>query len=137
MSVSGSPSRVPVDVFPQSDGLPSVSSIDTGPLTQFSDELYDFVVASIATTPATALVTEYRRSGRQLRRHGSRATIQDQKCEGGHGQGQLRGRRGSAPQMLGDKWVDRSLANRNDFNADFIDQITRHVWCDIWTRPGT
>ena len=27
-------------------------------------------------------------------------------------------------------------ANRNDFNADFIDQITRHVWCDIWTRPG-
>jgi 4-carboxymuconolactone decarboxylase len=39
-------------------------------------------------------------------------------------------------KMLGDKWVDRSLANRNDFNADFIDQITRHVWCDIWTRPG-
>ena len=39
-------------------------------------------------------------------------------------------------KLLGDKWVDRSLANRNDFNADFLDQITRHVWCDIWTRPG-
>ena len=39
-------------------------------------------------------------------------------------------------KMLGDKWVDRSVANRNDFNADFLDQITRHVWCDIWTRPG-
>ena len=39
-------------------------------------------------------------------------------------------------RMLGDAWVDRSLANRNEFNADFIDQITRHVWCDIWTRPG-
>jgi alkylhydroperoxidase/carboxymuconolactone decarboxylase family protein YurZ len=39
-------------------------------------------------------------------------------------------------KMLGDAWVDRSLANRNEFNADFIDQITRHVWCDIWTRPG-
>ncbi len=39
-------------------------------------------------------------------------------------------------RMLGDKWVDASLAKRDDFNADFIDQITRHVWCDIWTRPG-
>ena len=39
-------------------------------------------------------------------------------------------------RMLGDAWVDRSLGNRNEFNADFIDQITRHVWCDIWTRPG-
>jgi 4-carboxymuconolactone decarboxylase len=39
-------------------------------------------------------------------------------------------------RMLGDKWVDRSLAGKNDFNADFLDQITRHVWCDIWTRPG-
>jgi alkylhydroperoxidase/carboxymuconolactone decarboxylase family protein YurZ len=39
-------------------------------------------------------------------------------------------------KMLGDAWVDRSLANRNEFNADFLDQITRHVWGDIWTRPG-
>ena len=39
-------------------------------------------------------------------------------------------------RMLGDKWVEGSLAKRNDFNADFLDQITRHVWCDIWTRPG-
>ena len=39
-------------------------------------------------------------------------------------------------RMLGDEWVDLSLAARNDFNADFLDQITRHVWCDIWTRPG-
>jgi len=38
--------------------------------------------------------------------------------------------------ILGDAWVDRSLKNRNEFNAEFQEQITRHVWGDIWTRPG-
>ena len=39
-------------------------------------------------------------------------------------------------QVLGDAWVDRTLKNRNAFNTEFQEQITRHVWCDIWTRPG-
>src|SRR3954463_10184397 len=38
-------------------------------------------------------------------------------------------------KVLGDAWVDKSAANANSFNADFIDLITRHDWADIWTRP--
>jgi 4-carboxymuconolactone decarboxylase len=38
-------------------------------------------------------------------------------------------------KVLGDAWVDKSAANMNAFNADFIDLITRHAWADIWTRP--
>ena len=37
-------------------------------------------------------------------------------------------------KMLGDAWVDRSLANRNEFNSEIQHQITSHVWGDIWTR---
>lgn len=39
-------------------------------------------------------------------------------------------------KMLGDAWVDRTLQNRNAFNTEFQEMITRHVWGDIWTRPG-
>ena len=39
-------------------------------------------------------------------------------------------------RILGDAWVDRSLANRNDFNAEFQEMITRHAWHDIWGRPA-
>ena len=38
-------------------------------------------------------------------------------------------------KVLGDAWVDKSIDNRNTFNADFIDLITRHAWGEIWTRP--
>jgi 4-carboxymuconolactone decarboxylase len=38
-------------------------------------------------------------------------------------------------KVLGDAWVDKSAANVNSFNANFIDLITRHAWADIWTRP--
>lgn len=38
--------------------------------------------------------------------------------------------------VLGDEWVDRSLANLNPFNADFQNFISRYVWGEIWTRPG-
>jgi 4-carboxymuconolactone decarboxylase len=38
-------------------------------------------------------------------------------------------------KILGDGWVDKSLANRNGFNADFQDLITRYAWGEIWTRP--
>jgi 4-carboxymuconolactone decarboxylase len=38
--------------------------------------------------------------------------------------------------VLGDAHVDRSLANRNEFNTGFQDFITRYAWGEIWTRPG-
>jgi 4-carboxymuconolactone decarboxylase len=39
-------------------------------------------------------------------------------------------------EVLGDLWVDRSLKNRNSFNTEFQEMITRIVWGEIWTRPG-
>ena len=38
--------------------------------------------------------------------------------------------------VLGDEWVDRSLANATDFNAAFQSLITRYAWHEIWGRPG-
>lgn len=38
--------------------------------------------------------------------------------------------------VLGDAWVDKSLAGASDFNADFQSLITRYAWHDIWGRPG-
>ena len=39
-------------------------------------------------------------------------------------------------KVLGDAWVDRSLANRTEFNAEFQAMITRTAWNEIWNRPG-
>lgn len=38
--------------------------------------------------------------------------------------------------VLGDAHVDRSLARRNEFTAEFQALITRYAWGEIWTRPG-
>jgi 4-carboxymuconolactone decarboxylase len=38
-------------------------------------------------------------------------------------------------KTLGNAWVDRANANKNAFNADFQDMITRYAWGEIWTRP--
>ena len=38
--------------------------------------------------------------------------------------------------VLGEAYVDRTLARRNAFNTDFQDLITRYCWGDVWTRPG-
>lgn len=38
--------------------------------------------------------------------------------------------------VLGDAWVDKSLANATGFNAEFQSLITRYAWNDIWGRPG-
>ena len=38
--------------------------------------------------------------------------------------------------VLGDAWVDKSLNNANEFNAEFQSLITRYAWHDIWGRPG-
>ena len=39
-------------------------------------------------------------------------------------------------KVLGNAWVDKSIAGRNAFNTDFQDLITRYAWGEIWTRPG-
>ena len=39
-------------------------------------------------------------------------------------------------KILGDGWVDRADANRNAFNTEWQDFITRCAWGEIWTRPG-
>ena len=46
-------------------------------------------------------------------------------------QGMLNRRR-----VLGDAWVDKSLANVNDFNAEFQSLITRYAWQEVWGRPA-
>jgi 4-carboxymuconolactone decarboxylase len=38
--------------------------------------------------------------------------------------------------VLGNAHVDRSLANKNAFNEEFQDLITRYAWGEVWTRPG-
>lgn len=38
--------------------------------------------------------------------------------------------------VLGDAHVDRTLANRNAFNEEYQDLITRYAWGEIWSRPG-
>jgi 3-oxoadipate enol-lactonase/4-carboxymuconolactone decarboxylase len=39
-------------------------------------------------------------------------------------------------RVLGDAWVDKSLAGRTAFNSDFQAMITRIAWNEIWGRPG-
>ncbi len=46
-------------------------------------------------------------------------------------QGMLNRRR-----VLGDAWVEKSLANVNDFNAEFQNLITRYAWQEVWGRPA-
>jgi 3-oxoadipate enol-lactonase len=38
--------------------------------------------------------------------------------------------------VLGDAWVDRSVAGATNFNAEFQNLITRFAWNEIWGRPG-
>jgi 4-carboxymuconolactone decarboxylase len=38
-------------------------------------------------------------------------------------------------KVLGNAWVDKSVANRNAFNTDYQDLITRYAFGEIWTRP--
>ncbi|MBV9566977.1 MAG: 3-oxoadipate enol-lactonase, partial [Hyphomicrobiales bacterium] len=38
--------------------------------------------------------------------------------------------------VLGDAWVDKSLASRNALTGEFQNFITRIAWGEIWTRPG-
>jgi 4-carboxymuconolactone decarboxylase len=38
-------------------------------------------------------------------------------------------------KVLGDAWVDRSLASKNALTGEFQELITRYAWGEIWTRP--
>lgn len=37
---------------------------------------------------------------------------------------------------LGEAWVDRALASRTAFTAEFQAMITRYAWGEVWSRPG-
>src|SRR5512145_1497553 len=39
-------------------------------------------------------------------------------------------------EVLGDAHVDRALARRTTFTAEFQDLLTRYAWGEVWTRPG-
>ncbi|MES2978514.1 MAG: carboxymuconolactone decarboxylase family protein [Pseudomonadota bacterium] len=39
-------------------------------------------------------------------------------------------------RVLGDAWVDKSIANSNEFNGEFQQLITRYAWNEIWGRPA-
>lgn len=39
-------------------------------------------------------------------------------------------------RVLGDAWVDRSLAAATAFDADFQAMIARTAWQEVWGRPG-
>jgi 4-carboxymuconolactone decarboxylase len=38
-------------------------------------------------------------------------------------------------KVLGDEWVDRSLATMTPFNEEFQELITRYAWNEVWNRP--
>ena len=38
-------------------------------------------------------------------------------------------------KVLGDAHVDKAQNNRNEFNEEFQDLITRYAWGEIWSRP--
>ncbi|MFG2799969.1 4-carboxymuconolactone decarboxylase [Streptomyces pseudovenezuelae] len=39
-------------------------------------------------------------------------------------------------QVLGDAYVDASLASADDFSRDLQELVTQYCWGDIWNRPG-
>lgn len=38
--------------------------------------------------------------------------------------------------FLGDQHVNRTIAQRNEFNEAFQNFITRYAWGEVWSRPG-
>lgn len=39
-------------------------------------------------------------------------------------------------QVLGDEWVEQSIARANTLNVEFQRMITAYAWDGIWSRPG-
>ena len=38
-------------------------------------------------------------------------------------------------KVLGNAWVDRTIASNTPLNEEFQDFITRYAWGEIWARP--
>ena len=38
-------------------------------------------------------------------------------------------------KVLGNAWVDKSIANKTPLNSEFQDFITRYAWGELWQRP--
>jgi 4-carboxymuconolactone decarboxylase len=38
--------------------------------------------------------------------------------------------------VLGAEYVDKSIANADEFNRPMQELVTEYCWGDIWTRPG-
>ena len=38
-------------------------------------------------------------------------------------------------KVLGNEWVDRSIAKKTSLNSEFQDFITRYAWGELWQRP--
>src|SRR5262249_47264600 len=62
-----------------------------------------------------------------MRRRGEKAMDERQRYEKG-----MKAR----PEGLGDPHVEKSLKNRNAFNEEFQEFISRYAWGEIWSRPG-
>jgi len=39
-------------------------------------------------------------------------------------------------EVLGSEYVDRALANVNDFNRELQELVTEYCWGTVWTRDG-
>ena len=39
-------------------------------------------------------------------------------------------------EVVGDAYVDRSLAAMDDFNQPLQEYVTKYAWGDVWRRPG-
>ncbi|HVL37673.1 MAG TPA: carboxymuconolactone decarboxylase family protein [Burkholderiales bacterium] len=39
-------------------------------------------------------------------------------------------------EVLGKPWVDKSMAQVDDFNREFVELLNTYCWNDIWNRPG-
>ena len=39
-------------------------------------------------------------------------------------------------RVMGDDYVDRALANSDDFTRDLQRMITEYAWGNVWSRPG-
>ena len=39
-------------------------------------------------------------------------------------------------EVVGDDYVDRSLAAMDDFNQPLQEYVTKYAWGDVWRRPG-
>jgi 4-carboxymuconolactone decarboxylase len=39
-------------------------------------------------------------------------------------------------EVLGDEYVNASLASADDFNRRMQEHVTQYCWGDVWNRPG-